>query len=749
MSLVLEDLNAIVENSPVLIWKANREGSVEYFSESWLKYTGRSHDLEVGDGWREGIHPEDVQKYIETYDKHFKQQSPFEIQYRLKRYDGVYRWILDKVSPQIDQSGQFKGYIGYCFDITDTRKAEEETLKAKELAESNEHLAERIAENFPNSYISVIEDDFTIGFTSGQEFTNQGLNPQDFIGLNVRDVFGELADKVISEYNKSFAGKENRFELEINNQFQLYRTVPFFNDQGKVNKILAVSENITAARQHEQELQNAKESAEQTAKELKEAQKVASLASWHLDIATDQVTWSEELYKMYGFDPSLPPPPYTEQMKIFTPESWETLSRELAKTQEEGIPYELELNFVREDKSRGWMWVKGEAVFDEQDVIVGLRGVAQDITERKNLAIELQHSKKVSEENEKRLLVASNSAHLGIWEWDVQEDSLIWDNRMYELYDYDIEKDTPSFQLWAARIHPEDKEQTIKDVNDALEGIREFSTSFRVIHPNGKEFYLSGHASVLRDHTGRPTRMIGVNRDITESRSKERILENQNKQLIDFSNIIAHNLRAPLVNIQLLVDYIEQCDDAEKRNMFIGKQRSVLNHLNEVFNELMESIQIRQDKEIPSDKIILSDQLDRTLKGLESQINEYKAQINVDFDAAPIIHYPTKYIDSILSNIVSNSLKYRSPKRNPIINIRTKRVNDDVILSISDNGLGIDMTLAKKHIFKIRKVFHDHPDAKGFGLFLIKTQIDTMGGDIWVESTPEQGSTFYVKFINQ
>ena len=112
------------------------------------------------------------------------------------------------------------------------------------------------------------------------------------------------------------------------------------------------------------------------------------------------------------------------------------------------------------------------------------------------------------------------------------------------------------------------------------------------------------------------------------------------------------------------------------------------------------------------------------------------------------MRFPSKYIDSILSNLISNALKYKSPKRNPVISIKTERVNRDIILSVKDNGLGIDMKLAEKNLFKIRKVFHNHPDAKGFGLFLIKTQIDAMKGEIWVESEPDKGSTFFVKFKN-
>jgi len=127
--------------------------------------------------------------------------------------------------------------------------------------------------------------------------------------------------------------------------------------------------------------------------DLKESQRIAHVGSWRLDISTNEVTWSEELYKMYGFDPSLPIPPYNEHHKIFTPESWNRLSKALPETIETGLPYELELETVRKDGSNGWMWVRGEAILDAKGKIIGLRGAAQDITERKLAEKNLRESK--------------------------------------------------------------------------------------------------------------------------------------------------------------------------------------------------------------------------------------------------------------------------------------------------------------------------------------------------------------------
>jgi PAS domain S-box-containing protein len=118
--------------------------------------------------------------------------------------------------------------------------------------------------------------------------------------------------------------------------------------------------------------------------ELKESQRIAHMGSWRLDIKTNKLFWSDELYIMYGFDPALGPVPYKEQHKILTPESWDRFSKAVSITLKKGIPSELELETVRQDGSNRWVWVSCEAIRNQADVTVGLRGVVLDITRRKN-----------------------------------------------------------------------------------------------------------------------------------------------------------------------------------------------------------------------------------------------------------------------------------------------------------------------------------------------------------------------------
>jgi diguanylate cyclase (GGDEF)-like protein/PAS domain S-box-containing protein len=108
----------IVESSPNMIWRSGLDGNCYYFNETWLRFTGRTMEQEMGEGWVSGVHPEDVDRCMETYLSAFRQREPFEMEYRLKRHDGLYRWINDRGVP-VYHDGEFHGYIGSCMDVSE------------------------------------------------------------------------------------------------------------------------------------------------------------------------------------------------------------------------------------------------------------------------------------------------------------------------------------------------------------------------------------------------------------------------------------------------------------------------------------------------------------------------------------------------------------------------------------------------------------------------------------------------------
>lgn len=130
------EYGVLVEQAPILIWRSGRDMLCDYFNERWLEFTGRSMAEERGNGWTEGVHPEDFSRCLEVYTSHFERREAFEMEYRLRRRDGEYRWIFDRGVPFTDDRGEFRGYIGSCIDVTDRVEAEAELARrgADELA---------------------------------------------------------------------------------------------------------------------------------------------------------------------------------------------------------------------------------------------------------------------------------------------------------------------------------------------------------------------------------------------------------------------------------------------------------------------------------------------------------------------------------------------------------------------------------------------------------------------------------------
>ncbi len=137
------------------------------------------------------------------------------------------------------------------------------------------------------------------------------------------------------------------------------------------------------------------------------------------------------------------------------------------------------------------------------------------------------------------------------------------------------------------------------------------------------------------------------------------------------------------------------------------------------------------------------------IQNLKEDIDESRASITYDFSEANKIKFIQPYLHSILYNLISNAIKYRSPDRLPIIKLTSSRSNKQTIcLKVEDNGLGMDLNIHGKNIFGLYKRFHLHKEGKGLGLYLVKTQMEMLGGKIEIESIPDKGTIFYLHFIH-
>ncbi len=241
-----------------------------------------------------------------------------------------------------------------------------------------------------------------------------------------------------------------------------------------------------------------------------------------------------------------------------------------------------------------------------------------------------------------------------------------------------------------------------------------------------------------------------LNRKNSELEATRRNLVSKIGQLEELNYIIAHNLRGPANNIKMLTEMLKHKDEPAKDGSFklemdeiVGFLDDGANALLSCLNTLMEMVQLTMNKSIPFDDCNAGNIVNEILSQLNSTIYEKGAVIKTDLKVN-IIRYPKVFLESIFYNLISNALKYSSPERTPEIIITSKVENGRTIVSVKDNGLGINLDKHGKKIFKLNQVFHPGHDSKGVGLFITKAQIESYGGTITVESEEDMGSEFIV-----
>jgi PAS domain S-box-containing protein len=272
---------------------------------------------------------------------------------------------------------------------------------------------------------------------------------------------------------------------------------------------------------------------------------------------------------------------------------------------------------------------------------------------------------------------------------------------------------------------------------------------------DGSYYWVNGTIIPFTDTNGEQYQYIVVMQDITDRKRKtEELSESlelvnaQNKRLLNFSYIVSHNLRSHSSNLQSILGFLDAAKDENEKKEMISYLKDVTKSLNDTLYNLNEVVSIQSNTEIKKESLPLLDYVEATISNLNPDIQDTKAKIDISIPKHLNVNFNKGYLESVLQNIIHNSIKYRHPDRQPEITITTKMTENAVVLSVSDNGLGIDLKKNKHKIFGMYKTFHGNKNALGLGLFMTKNQVEAMGGNITVESDTNKGTTFNIEIKN-
>jgi signal transduction histidine kinase/HAMP domain-containing protein len=219
----------------------------------------------------------------------------------------------------------------------------------------------------------------------------------------------------------------------------------------------------------------------------------------------------------------------------------------------------------------------------------------------------------------------------------------------------------------------------------------------------------------------------------------------QNTQLEQYAYIVAHNIRAPVARIKGLGNIIQNLVKSdEERNRMIELMIKTSEDIDRVITDLNRLLEIKKGGNEIFEFINLSHILDKVTQTLDYQIKTNKVIIKENFEETPQVYAISPYIESILYNLIGNAIKYRSPNRDAVIEVSSQSHKNWDIITVVDNGLGIDLEKNRDKIFKLYNRFHTHVEGKGMGLHLLKTQIEAMGGKIRIQSELEEGTSFII-----
>ncbi len=358
----------------------------------------------------------------------------------------------------------------------------------------------------------------------------------------------------------------------------------------------------------------------------------------------------------------------------------------------------------------------------------------------------------VSEERFRLLSLATNDA---VWDWNLVTNQLWWNEGYKVMFGQQPEEMEKGIDSWYSRLHPEDQGRVMNNLHRIIDtGETQWADEFRFRRVDGGYAYVFGRGYVLQNEYGMPSRMLGSLVDLTSLKQVQEELEQTNNNLVrinnDLDNFVytaSHDLKAPIINLEGLVRKLHR--EVQPEQGRIGYIMELITGTIETFKKTIQTLTdiSRIQKNVSEDETTIN--LQTLLADIQTSIRDMiessGARIEADFREVPQIHFSQKNLQSILYNLISNAIKYRSPDRTPVVRISTTRGDGFAILRVQDNGLGISAAQQEK-LYTMFKRFHDHVEGSGVGLYIVKRIIENAGGMIEAESTEGVGTSFNVYF---
>ncbi|TPN84474.1 PAS domain S-box protein [Aquimarina algicola] len=735
----------VIKYTKIGFWEWNMDTSKVQIDENWAQILGYSlTELEPYsiNTLQEYIHPEDLQKSNRLLEEHFENKSLiYECEMRVKHKNGNWIRILDR-GKKIDRNHR---------DISNSIIGSRQQILNNQ-SELDQHKL--FIEQSPSA-IAMFDNQMRYISYSRKWITDYEIKIDNITGMSHYDVFPEIEERWVKDHKKCLRGnvlkcEEDRFErVDGSVQWLSWELHPWYTDDLEIGGIIMLTADITKTKEAEIRLKLSE-------RKFRENFKNAAIGMAILDLDGKWLEVNKSLCKMLGYS-----------------------VKELEKLTFQDITHpddlEVDLGFVDEllKGKRSFCHIEKRYFHKSGKVVHIILSVSLMRDESKKPLYFMAQITNISPR-----ILAENKLHKtlskleGILDASTQV-SIIGTNKnglittfnkgAENLLGYSrqeiIGKKTPLFVHIQSEVDDRSKELSTL-FNKRIEGFEVFTTL-----PKNQKYDTKEWTYVKKDGTRFPVQLtitaiknnnkivgyLGVAADISQIKNVEKeiksllkVANGQNKRLKNFAHIVSHNLKSHSSNFSMLLDlYLEEKPD-EAQNEIMQLFQSASDNLNDTIQHLNEVVLINTSVDENLKDLNLNNIIERVINGVGIMANSAKVKIINKVDVSISVKGILAYLESIVLNFITNSIKYRSLDRSSFVLLNTHEEDNYIVLTIEDNGLGIDLKKHHAKLFGMYKTFHHNKDARGIGLFITKNQVEAIGGKIEVESEVNQGTIFKI-----
>ncbi|SFA76497.1 PAS domain S-box protein [Algoriphagus aquimarinus] len=680
------------------------------------------------------VHPEDQQTVTYYFDKAANDKKFYSFTHRIITTKGKIKTVQLLGEVITNAKGDVIEMIGTGQDITEQKMAENKFRGLLESAPDAMVIANE------NGVIQLInkQAELLFGYSSEELFQKSVdiLIPERYITTTkdfIEDFFSNPKTKGMREGKEFYGVNKSGKEIPVQISFS-----PLQTEEGIL--VSAAIRDITVQKLAENELLRKNQL-------LSFAEKITMMGNWHWDLVTNIVKWSANLYHIFGLerDTELT---FDTYFSFVHPDDREIVTDYFDKAISDRKFIELMHRIQLENGAIKTIQLLAEVITDNLGNVIEMVGTCQDVTVQRMAENKFRG---LLESAPDAMVIVNEGGKIQLINKQAEK---LFGYSLEELFDKSVEILIPERFMDNHHAH---RGSFFSNPKVRAMGVGKGKELFGV-NKHGIEIPIQISLSPLQTEEG--LLVSAAIRDITEQKlAQNKIIEAkeslevlaqkltaQNTQLADFTHITSHNLRAPVSNLNSLLHFYNTSENEEDKAYVFEKFEKVIFHLTQTLNTLVEAIKTKKVSSENLKKITFDDVLIKTKEILSSKILKSGILITSDFSKVEKIYYNEVYLESIFLNLVDNAIKYSHKERIPELHIESDIENGVISLKFADNGMGIDLVRHGHKLFGLNKVFHRHPDAKGVGLFMTKTQVEAMGGVISASSKVDHGTTFNINF---